>query len=179
MPCTNRLPPVALASEMDRTTFRILTTVASSTETTLSSCLPSSSSPSCRPAIDTPDVPRQRSPLALAPFHTLQAEHPDKVLDDSCVVVLKDDPHSPPLTIISTSSRPLTRKTPSLLKVPSAQPSPQQSPSRATPVVSPTSSSNVSGKCQKSLTSTRLRYSRLRHSALRSIGTFLNPALVA
>ncbi|KAF9784070.1 peptidase S8/S53 domain-containing protein [Thelephora terrestris] len=40
------------------------------------------------------DIPRERSPLALAPFHTLQAEQPDKVLNHSYIVMLKDDLHS-------------------------------------------------------------------------------------
>jgi len=40
------------------------------------------------------DIPSQRSPLALAPFHTLQAEHPDRVLNNSYIIVLKDDLHS-------------------------------------------------------------------------------------
>jgi cerevisin len=40
------------------------------------------------------DIPRQRSPLALAPFHTLQAEHPDKVLNNSYIIMLKGDLHS-------------------------------------------------------------------------------------
>ena len=40
------------------------------------------------------DIPRERSPLALAPFHTLEAEHPDKVLNHSYIVVLKDDLHT-------------------------------------------------------------------------------------
>ena len=40
------------------------------------------------------DIPRQRSPLALAPFHTLQAEHQDKVLNNSYIVMLKDDLHN-------------------------------------------------------------------------------------
>ena len=40
------------------------------------------------------DVPRQRSPLALAPFHTLQAEQPEKVLNHSYIIMLKDDLHS-------------------------------------------------------------------------------------
>ncbi|KAF9645403.1 hypothetical protein BDM02DRAFT_3120303 [Thelephora ganbajun] len=39
------------------------------------------------------DIPRQRAPLALAPFHTIQAEHPEKVLNNSYMVVLKDDLH--------------------------------------------------------------------------------------
>ena len=37
------------------------------------------------------DIPGQRSPLALAPFHTLQAEHQDQVINNSYIVVLKDD----------------------------------------------------------------------------------------
>ena len=40
------------------------------------------------------DIPRERSPLALAPFHTLQAEHPGKVLNNSYIVMLKDDLHT-------------------------------------------------------------------------------------
>ena len=40
------------------------------------------------------DIPRQRSPLALAPFHTHQAEHPNKVLNLSYIVMLKDDIHT-------------------------------------------------------------------------------------
>ena len=40
------------------------------------------------------DVPSQRSPLALAPFHTLQAEHPHNVLNSSYIVMLKDDFHT-------------------------------------------------------------------------------------
>ena len=40
------------------------------------------------------DFPRQRSPLALAPFHTLQAEHQDKVLNNSYIIMLKDDIHT-------------------------------------------------------------------------------------
>ena len=39
-------------------------------------------------------IPRERSPLALAPFHTLQAEHPDKVLNHSYIVMLKEDLHT-------------------------------------------------------------------------------------
>ena len=34
------------------------------------------------------------SPLPSFPFHTLQAQHPDKVLNNSYIVVLKDDLHS-------------------------------------------------------------------------------------
>ena len=40
------------------------------------------------------DIPRERSPLALAPFHTFQAEHPGKVLNNSYIVMLKDDLHT-------------------------------------------------------------------------------------
>jgi len=42
------------------------------------------------------DIQREssRSPLALAPFHTLQAEHPDKILNHSYIVMLKDDLHA-------------------------------------------------------------------------------------
>ena len=40
------------------------------------------------------DVPSQRPPLALAPLHTLQAEHQDKVVNNSYIIVLKDDLHA-------------------------------------------------------------------------------------
>ena len=40
------------------------------------------------------DIPTQRSPLALAPFHSLQAEQPDKVLNNSYIIMLKDDIHT-------------------------------------------------------------------------------------
>jgi hypothetical protein len=43
------------------------------------------------------DIPSQRSPLTLAPFYTLQAEHPDKNLNHSYIVMLKDDLHTPTL----------------------------------------------------------------------------------
>ena len=36
------------------------------------------------------DIPGRRPP-ALAPFHTLQAEHQDKAIKNSYIVVLKDD----------------------------------------------------------------------------------------
>ena len=37
------------------------------------------------------DIPSQRFPLALAPFYTLQAEHQDQAVNNSYIVVLKDD----------------------------------------------------------------------------------------
>ena len=40
------------------------------------------------------DIPSQRSPPALAPLHTLQAEHQDKVVNNSYIIVLKDDLHA-------------------------------------------------------------------------------------
>jgi cerevisin len=40
------------------------------------------------------DIPSGRSPLALAPFHTLQVDQPEKVLNHSYIVMLKDDLHS-------------------------------------------------------------------------------------
>jgi len=40
------------------------------------------------------DIPSQRPPAALAPFHTLRAEHQDKVINNSYIIVLKDDLHA-------------------------------------------------------------------------------------
>ena len=67
-----------------------------SAETMLSSlCLTILITSAIATPLSTPhDIPRERSPLALAPFHTLQAEHQDKVLNNSYIVMLKDDLHS-------------------------------------------------------------------------------------
>ena len=70
--------------------------LSSSAETMLSSlCLFTLVTSVIATPLSTPhDIPVQRAPLALAPFHTLQAQHPDKVLNNSYIVMLKDDLHS-------------------------------------------------------------------------------------
>ena len=66
------------------------------TETMLSSlCLSILITSVIATPLSTPhEIPTQRSPLALAPFHTLQAEQPEKVLNHSYIVMLKDDLHT-------------------------------------------------------------------------------------
>ena len=46
------------------------------------------------PPLTSHDTPKQKPPFTLAPFHTLPAEHQDKVLNNSYIIIFKDDLHT-------------------------------------------------------------------------------------
>ena len=58
------------------------------------SCLPPNHLRHCNAAANSSWYPQAGISLAPALFHTLQAEHPEKVLNYSCIATLKNDLHS-------------------------------------------------------------------------------------
>lgn len=100
-------------------------------------------------AIDSSRCPKAGSPLALALFHTLQAEHREKVLNHSLIIMLKDDLHSSIMDNRTNFLQVAHEENPLLTNRPVGIGHQYNGYSRAMRVVSPTPSSNVLGKCEQ------------------------------